>query len=94
MTRRTKKVGSAGRFGSRYGVRTRRRIQEVEAEQRKRHQCPRCSAYSVRRKGTGVWSCRRCGLVFAGGAYKPVVAPSIVAPTEEPEAEPEPEEVT
>ncbi len=73
MSRRTKKVRSVGRFGARYGVRIRRRLQEVEAEQRKRHQCPRCLAYSVRRQGTGVWACRRCGLVFAGGAYKPVV---------------------
>jgi len=77
MSRRTKKVGSVGRFGPRYGVRIRRRILEVEVEQRKRHQCPRCSAYSVRRKGTGVWACRRCGLVFAGGAYRPVVTTTV-----------------
>jgi len=77
MSRRTKKVGSVGRFGPRYGVRIRRRILEVEVEQRKRHQCPRCSAYSVRRKSTGVWACRRCGLVFAGGAYRPVVTTTV-----------------
>ena len=77
MSRRTKKVGSVGRFGPRYGVRIRRRILDVEVEQRKRHQCPRCSAYSVRRKGTGVWACRRCGLVFAGGAYRPVVTTTV-----------------
>jgi len=77
MSRRTKKVGSVGRFGPRYGVRIRRRILEVELEQRKRHQCPRCSAYSVRRRGTGVWGCRRCGLVFAGGAYRPVVTTAV-----------------
>ena len=77
MSRRTKKVGSVGRFGPRYGVRIRRRILEVEIEQRKRHQCPRCLAYSVKRRSTGVWACRRCGLVFAGGAYRPVVSPAL-----------------
>lgn len=77
MSRRTKKVGSVGRFGPRYGVRIRRRILEVEVDQRKRHQCPRCSAYSVKRRSTGVWACRRCGLVFAGGAYRPVVTTAV-----------------
>ena len=93
MSRRTKKVRSVGRFGSRYGVRIRRRLQEVEAEQRKRHQCPRCLAYSVKRQGTGVWNCRRCGLVFAGGAYKPVVTTTVRAEVPATEAEAKPEEV-
>ena len=77
MSRRTKKVGSVGRFAARYGVRIRRRIQEVELEQRKRHQCPRCLAYSVKRRSSGVWTCARCGLVFAGGAYRPVVTTAV-----------------
>ena len=86
MSRRTKKVRSVGRFAARYGVRIRRRILEVEVEQRKRHQCPRCAAYAVRRRGTGVWACRRCGHVFAGGAYRPVVTTTLrgeVPPAEE-----------
>ncbi|HKZ64666.1 MAG TPA: 50S ribosomal protein L37ae [Thermoplasmata archaeon] len=95
MSRRTKKVKSVGRFASRYGVRIRRRILEVEVEQRKRHQCPRCMAYSVKRRGTGVWACRRCGLVFAGGAYRPIVTTGIrgevPATATETEAPPEPE---
>lgn len=95
MSRHTKKVGSVGRFGPRYGVRIRRRILEVEVDQRKRHQCPRCSAYSVKRRGTGVWACRRCGLVFAGGAYRPVVTSAVrveVPAVGEAEAEKAPEE--
>lgn len=77
MSRRTKKVRSVGRFGARYGVRIRRRVLEVEVEQKKRHQCPRCMAYAVKRRSTGVWGCRRCGLVFAGGAYRPIVTTGI-----------------
>jgi len=95
MSRRTKKVGSVGRFGPRYGVRIRRRILEVEIEQKKRHQCPRCSAYSVKRRSTGVWTCRRCGLVFAGGAYRPVVTTAVrtEVPTAGEAEEKAPEEV-
>ncbi|HEV8595772.1 MAG TPA: 50S ribosomal protein L37ae [Thermoplasmata archaeon] len=78
MSRRTKKVKSVGRFGARYGVRIRRRIQEVEGEQRKRHRCPRCLAYAVRRRSTGVWECHRCGHIFAGGAYRPIVTTAVV----------------
>jgi large subunit ribosomal protein L37Ae len=86
MARRTLKAGIAGRLGPRYGVRIRRRVQEVETLQRQRHSCPRCLARNVKRFASGVWKCRRCGLVFAGGAYRPVVTTSIkreVPPTAE-----------
>jgi large subunit ribosomal protein L37Ae len=76
MARRTRKAGVVGRFGPRYGVRIRRRVQEIEEGLRKRHECPRCAATSVRRESTGVWACRRCGYVFAGGAYRPIVTTS------------------
>lgn len=76
MARRTRKAGVVGRFGPRYGVRIRRRVQEIEEGLRRRHECPRCAAPSVRRESTGVWACRRCGYVFAGGAYRPIVTTS------------------
>lgn len=69
MTRRTKKAGSAGRFGPRYGVKIRRRIAEVEAKSKGRHDCPKCKATAVTRKATGIWNCRHCGATFASGAY-------------------------
>lgn len=37
MSQRTRKVGSTGRFGPRYGVSVRRRIGSVETKQRKWH---------------------------------------------------------
>src|SRR3989442_8397498 len=76
MARRTRKAGIVGRFGPRYGVRIRRRVQEIEEGLKGRHTCPRCAAISVRRKSTGVWACRRCGYVFAGGAYPAIVTNS------------------
>lgn len=77
MSRRTKKVGTAGRFGPRYGVRIRRRILETEEGLRGWHVCPRCGVRRVKRRSSGVWICRHCGLVFAGGAYRPIVTTSV-----------------
>ena len=70
---KTKSVGVTGRFGPRYGVSVRRRIKDVEESVRAYHTCPRCQAKRVKRVSAGIWSCRKCGLKFAGGAYKPVV---------------------
>ena len=71
MAKRTKKVGTAGRFQSRYGVRARTRVRDVERQQRAKHLCPSCGHQSVQRVGTGIWKCRKCDTTFAGGAYIP-----------------------
>ena len=71
MAKRTKKVGPAGRFQSRYGVRARSRLRNVELAQRKNHVCPSCKHTKVKRVGTGIYSCRKCGVKFAGGSYIP-----------------------
>ncbi len=75
MTRGTKKVGSAGRFATRYGVKTRTQIAMIEKKQKAFHPCPRCGQVKVKRLGAGIWKCRRCNCVFAGGAYMPKAAP-------------------
>ena len=62
---------SAGRFGPRYGRFIRKRVVEVEDLQKAVHTCPRCDQLAVKRKGTGIWECRKCGFRFAGGAYVP-----------------------
>jgi len=69
MAKRTKKVGAAGRFQARYGVRSRTRIRDVEIQQKSKHLCPSCGHKSVRRVGTGIWKCKKCDKTFAGGAY-------------------------
>lgn len=75
MSRRTKKVGSSGRFGPRYGVSVKKRIKNLEANQKKGHDCPRCHYKKVHRVFSGVWECSRCGNTFAGGAYTPMTGP-------------------
>ena len=66
---RKKKVGSAGRFGSRYGRKVREKVAEIEREQKKRHVCPKCKMPYVKRVAAGIWECKKCGTKFAGKAY-------------------------
>ena len=77
MTRKTKKVGIAGKYGVRYGVRARKRMQVVESARTQKYQCPKCLAPSVKRSDSGIWKCRKCELVFAGGAYVPQITAGI-----------------
>ena len=68
---KVKKVGPAGSFGARYGTVSRRRYAEVVSGMRIPHECPSCHVKAVKRITVGVWSCRKCGVKFAGGAYLP-----------------------
>lgn len=65
------KVGSAGRFGARYGRIARKRVADIEGIMRQDHRCPECEAEAVSRDGTGIWECGQCGHRFAGGSYVP-----------------------
>lgn len=69
---RTKEVGIAGRFGPRYGTKIRKRVKTILESMSKPHKCPRCDTKSVKRVSAGIWSCRKCGYTFTGGAYLPV----------------------
>ena len=71
MARRTKKVGSTGRFGPRYGLNVRRRVKAIEEGQFRKHACPRCLTGRLKRDATAIWHCRKCDHKFAGGAYVP-----------------------
>jgi len=71
MAKRTKKVGPAGRFQARYGVRARTRVRNVEILQKAKHICPSCGHQKVKRVSTGIWQCKKCETKFAGGAYLP-----------------------
>jgi large subunit ribosomal protein L37Ae len=68
---RAKKVGSAGRYGARFGVTIRKRIVEIESQAKRKHLCPSCQSRAVKRVSVGIWRCRRCGHTFAGGAVLP-----------------------
>lgn len=68
---RTKKVGSTGRFGARYGAKLRRRVLDIEKKRNEPTRCPACATRALKREAVGLWKCNKCGLLFAGGAYVP-----------------------
>tara|TARA_Y100000310_G_C20692743_1_gene823414 strand:- start:1862 stop:2080 length:219 start_codon:yes stop_codon:yes gene_type:complete len=65
----TKKVGSSGRFGVRYGRRLRSKIVSVEKLQRVKQKCPYCKKLTAKRVAAGIWNCGRCNSKFTGKAY-------------------------
>lgn len=67
----TKKVGSTGRFGARYGRGVKVVVEKIERKQRMIYVCPSCKSKSLRRVSAGIWQCRKCEAKFAGGAYSP-----------------------
>ncbi|NIO37917.1 50S ribosomal protein L37ae [Candidatus Bathyarchaeota archaeon] len=79
MGKKTKKVGSTRGLGARYGSTVRKRYAKVVTEMKKPHKCPHCGLPRVKRKSIGIWTCRKCGFTFAGGAYTPSTKLGIVA---------------
>lgn len=67
---KTRKVGAAGRYGSRYGVGIRKRLLKVFGRQNALSPCPSCGFLRVKRVAAGLFECRKCGAEFTGGAYE------------------------
>ena len=67
MGAKTKKIGSAGRFGAGYG-KPKEKLVAVERKQRIKQVCPFCRG-RAKREAKGVWNCLRCGKKFAGGVF-------------------------
>jgi len=68
---RTKKVWATGKYGVRYGKNIKQKVIDVERVQKQAHICPNCSRPKIKRLSSGIWTCRLCGIKFAGKAYKP-----------------------
>lgn len=66
----TKKVGTSGRFGARYGKKLRAKIAMFELEQKIKQRCPYCKKLTVKRLAAGIYFCKSCSAKFTGKAYK------------------------
>ncbi|KAK9844070.1 hypothetical protein WJX81_003749 [Elliptochloris bilobata] len=69
MAKRTKKVGIVGKYGTRYGASLRKQIKKVEVSQHSKYVCQYCGKVSVKRAAVGIWKCKACKKVVAGGAF-------------------------
>ncbi|GAY64314.1 hypothetical protein CUMW_232580 [Citrus unshiu] len=58
-----------GRNRTRYGASLRKQIKKMEVSQHSKYFCEFCGKYAVKRKAVGIWGCKDCGKVKAGGAY-------------------------
>ncbi|MBI1973752.1 50S ribosomal protein L37ae, partial [Candidatus Micrarchaeota archaeon] len=65
------KLGSASRFGARYGSPLKQVVADIEKTQKTKQPCPKCGRVSLRRRGYSRWECSKCNATMAGGAYAP-----------------------
>merc|ERR1711976_337977 len=69
MAKRTKKVGIVGKYGTRYGASLRKDIKKMEVSQHSKYTCSFCGKENMKRRAAGIWGCKSCRKVVAGGAY-------------------------
>ena len=69
MAKTIEKLGSAKRFGPRYGRRPKEKFAKIEKELRRRHKCPYCHTLNAKRLSMGIWYCSKCKTKFTGKAY-------------------------
>ncbi|KAG1811513.1 putative RPL43B-60S large subunit ribosomal protein [Suillus subaureus] len=71
MTKRTRKVGVTGKYGTRYGASLRKQVKKMEITQHARYTCTFCGKVSERsdRTAVGIWHCNSCKKTIAGGAW-------------------------
>ena len=79
MGKRTKKVGICGKYGTRYGASLRKNIKKMEIQQHSKYHCVFCGKDNVKRECAGIWKCKTCKKVVAGGAYTLNTPPAVTA---------------
>ncbi|CAE6542384.1 unnamed protein product [Rhizoctonia solani] len=60
---------STERQVERYGASLRKQVKKMEVTQHARYTCTFCGKDSVKRTAVGIWNCRSCKKVIAGGAW-------------------------
>ena len=65
-----KKLGTAKRFGTRYGPTKKYKLAEIEAVQRSRQKCPYCNKAAARWLSVGIFECTKCKAKFTSGAWE------------------------
>ncbi|KAI8468600.1 MAG: ribosomal protein L37a component of cytosolic 80S ribosome and 60S large subunit [Monoraphidium minutum] len=76
-SKRTKKVGIVGKYGTRYGASLRKQIKKMEVSQHSKYFCNFCGKFAMKRVAVGIWGCKACKKTVAGGAYVMNTASSV-----------------
>mmetsp|Transcript_12535 Transcript_12535/g.17125 ORF Transcript_12535/g.17125 Transcript_12535/m.17125 type:complete len:93 (-) Transcript_12535:173-451(-) len=77
MTKRTKKAGIVGKYGTRYGASLRKIVKKMEVSQHSKYFCEFCGKFGFKRQAVGIWHCKDCRKTKAGGAFVLNTASSI-----------------
>jgi large subunit ribosomal protein L37Ae len=64
-----KTLGSAKRYGTRYGATLKRKVAVIEAVQRSEQKCPYCNKLAARWMSIGIYECTKCNAKFTAKAY-------------------------
>ena len=64
-----KTLGSAKRYGVRYGATLKRKAAVIEAVQRSDQKCPYCNKLGARWRSVGIYECIKCDAKFTAKAY-------------------------
>lgn len=62
-------LGSAKRFGTRYGKAVKEKVAAIEKVQRSLQKCPYCKAIKAKQQSPGIFVCKGCGAKFTSKAY-------------------------
>ena len=58
-------------LGAKYGGTLRKRYARVFRTLKQARECPAWSSMRLSRTASGIWKCKSCGHVVAGGAFEP-----------------------
>ncbi|KAH9575138.1 hypothetical protein CY35_01G096200, partial [Sphagnum magellanicum] len=61
QTKRTKKAGIVGKYGTRYGASLRKQIKKMEVSQHSKYFCEFCGKMSAVWCEKAIWNCKDCG---------------------------------
>ncbi|EAR95362.1 60S ribosomal protein L37a (macronuclear) [Tetrahymena thermophila SB210] len=81
MAKRTQKVGITRKYGTRYGASLRKVVKKFEITQHAKYGCPFCGKVAVKRAAVGIWKCKPCKKIIAGGAWELTTPPAVTAKT-------------
>ncbi|XP_008046772.1 putative 60S ribosomal protein L37a [Carlito syrichta] len=69
MTKRTKKVGIVGKYGTHYGASLQKMVKKIEISLHAKYTCSSCGKTKMKRRTAGIWLWRFCMNTVAGGGW-------------------------